>query len=160
MKVRGSSFPRTGPTETGPKGEKKARPARVGGIEGIEAKKTSFIEELRETSDLKTKEILDEVLGSIDEAAREFLEHTTYENLLIYKGLVQRFMKVAIERLYKVKERLSSKATDRQKIYTIIEEVDKKLKLLTEEILSKQNDPLSLIAKMDEIRGMLVDIYS
>lgn len=69
-------------------------------------------------------------------------------------------MKLVTEKLYRVKERLSSRATDRQKIYTILEEVDKRLNLLTEEFLAGQSNSLSLVAKMDEIRGMLVDLYS
>ena len=160
MKVKGVSSAGTRPTGANPKGQGKTTTQRVGAGGGVEAKKTSFIEELRESSDLKAKGILDEVLGSIDEAAGLFLEHPTYENLLNYKSLVQRFMKVVIENLYRVKERLSSKATDRQKIYTLLEEVDKRLNLLTEEVLSGQSGPLNLVAQMDEIRGMLVDLYS
>lgn len=160
MKIKGVSSPRTRPAGAGPTGEGKTKTTRVGGIEGVEAKETPFIDQLRESSDLKTKEMLDGVLDSINEAGSRFLEHPTYENLLTYKGLVQRFMRVAVERLYRVKERLGSRVTDQQKVYTIIEEVDKRLKSLTDEVLSGQSDSLSLMAKIDDIRGMLVDLYS
>lgn len=128
--------------------------------EATEDKKgVSFIEELRKTTDIKTKEILDDVLGEIDEAAKAFLKQPVPANLLRYKGLVQRFMKTVISRLYRTRETLSSRAVDPQKIYTLLEEVDKNLKLLTEEVLSGQADSLSLMARIDEIRGLLVDLY-
>lgn len=160
MRITRTTTSTARPTGTGVKDQGRTKTTRVEGVEGLEAKKTSFIEELRESSDPKTKEILDEVLGKIDGAARLFLEHPILDNLLTYKDLVRRFMKLVTEKLYRVKERLSSRATDRQKIYTILEEVDKRLNLLTEEFLAGQNDSLSLVAKMDEIRGMLVDLYS
>ncbi|HAV43672.1 TPA: DUF327 domain-containing protein [bacterium] len=159
MRVKGVSSGGARPSERGSKGEGKGKAHKVEGAEGVSTKKVSFIEELYQTNDLKVKEVLDKVLGGIDEAAERFLEHPTYGNLLTYKGLVQRFMKIVIEKLYRVKERFGSKTTDQQKIYTVIEEVDKHLKELTDEVLSGQTDPLNLMAKLDDIRGMLVDLY-
>jgi hypothetical protein len=161
MKVRGttSTRERIGPGAPS-RHERAKKQTGPPPIEGKENKKVSFIEELREMGDLKTKEILDEVLGGIDEAARIFLERPIYENLLKYKELVQRFMRVVISKLYKTRERLSSRAIDPQKVYTLLEEVDKNLGLLTEEVLSGQAESLSLMARIDEIRGILVDLYS
>jgi hypothetical protein len=78
---------------------------------------------------------------------------------LKYKDLVQEFMKQVMERLYRVKEVLGRRFVDQQKIYIIVEKVDKALDALTEEVLSSQANSLSVAAKLDDIRGMLIDLY-
>jgi hypothetical protein len=47
----------------------------------------------------------------------------------------------------------------RQKVYTSVRKIDKKLEEMAEDIRLGQADQLSIIAKQDAIRGMLVDIY-
>lgn len=159
MKIKGISSTRRGLERGASLKQDKVKGSRIPHVEGTQ-KGVSFIEELRQTADLKTKETLDEILGDIDQAAKRFLEYPVYENLLKYKERVQRFMKVVISRLYKTRETLSSRAVDPQKVYTLLEEVDKNLKLLLEEVLSGQADSISLMAKVDEIRGLLVDLYT
>lgn len=131
-----------------------------GGTRGkVKATHSPFLEALKVTSDDLTTKELDEILLSVDEAGRALMEDPTYENLITYKDLVKRFMKETLSRLYRVREKMSRRTFD-EKIYVIVEEVDKRLAALTDEVLASQIDPLTLVAKLDEIRGMLVDLYS
>jgi hypothetical protein len=125
----------------------------------IEQKHSPFLEELKSTTDEKTVAELDELLGKIDEQGKLLVQDTTLRNLLKYKDLVQEFMKQVMERLYRVKEVLGRRFVDQQKIYIIVEKVDKALDALTEEVLSSQANSLSIAAKLDDIRGMLIDLY-
>jgi hypothetical protein len=160
MKIRNVSSGRVRVDQRTPSKQEKVKRSESISTEETQQKKVSFVEELRKTGDLRTKEVLDEVLSEIDEAAKDFLERPIYGNLLRYKELVKRFMKVVVSKLYRTRETISSRRVDPQKIYTLIEEVDKNLGLLTEEVLSGQADSLSLMAKIDEIRGLLVDLYT
>ena len=48
----------------------------------------------------------------------------------------------------------------RQKAYTLVRKVDETLESLTEDVRSGQEKQLDILAKMDSIRGMLVDMYT
>jgi uncharacterized protein YaaR (DUF327 family) len=49
--------------------------------------------------------------------------------------------------------------TDRRnRVYTLVREVDQQLAELTQMVLSGQSKPLDLLAKLEAIRGMLVDL--
>ena len=47
----------------------------------------------------------------------------------------------------------------RQKVYTTVRRIDKKLEEMAEKIRLGQADQLSIVASHDAIRGMLVDLY-
>lgn len=123
------------------------------------AKFIPFVEELKSVALEERKKHLDQLLASLDKQAKIFSEKPIYENLLAYKELVQAFMKEAIDKSYEVKERIGRRGFEKQKIYYIVEKVNKDLEYLTEEILSKHSQTLDLIGKIDEIRGLLLDLY-
>lgn len=130
-----------------------------GGGDKIEAAHSPFLEAFKITSDELTTKELEEMLLDVDEAAQALMQDPIYENMITYKDMVKRLMKETLSRLYRVQERMSRRNFE-EKIYVIVEEVDKRLTALTEEILASQVDPLTLVAKLDEIRGMLVDLYT
>ena len=47
----------------------------------------------------------------------------------------------------------------RQKVYTTVRKIDRKLEELAEKIRTGQTDALDIVASHDAIRGMLVDLY-
>ena len=46
----------------------------------------------------------------------------------------------------------------RHRVYGIIRQVDKNLDELAEELLKEEKDNLAILNKIDDIRGMLIDI--
>jgi hypothetical protein len=48
----------------------------------------------------------------------------------------------------------------RKKVYIIVDMVDKELEKLTKALLESQSDSLDILAALDRIRGMLVDMYT
>jgi uncharacterized protein YaaR (DUF327 family) len=126
----------------------------------VNIKHTPFLEHLISSHESVTRAELDKELGSIDEQARRLLENPVPEELVRYKELVHNFVQSTLKAAYRVRERLSGNYSIKQKVYVIVEEIDKSLAQLTREILSGQAAVFDLIARMDEIRGMLVDIYS
>jgi uncharacterized protein YaaR (DUF327 family) len=70
-------------------------------------------------------------------------------------------MEQAIRKIYTVKVSDSSKIMiKRKKVYIIVDMVDKELEKLTKALLESQSDSLDILAALDRIRGMLVDMYT
>jgi uncharacterized protein YaaR (DUF327 family) len=47
----------------------------------------------------------------------------------------------------------------KQKIYTVTRIIDQKLSALAELVFSQQAKNINLLATLDEIRGLLIDLY-
>jgi hypothetical protein len=128
--------------------------------ESIGSKKSDFLDALQEVHGQEIKAKLDEFLELIDEQGEKLSKKRTFEELVKYKNMIQEFIKEAVEQMYKVKEEYSSYGSGNHKVYTIIEKVDENLEELTELVLSKQSTQLEILDRLDEVRGMLVDIYT
>lgn len=99
---------------------------------------------------------LGDILRDLDEAGERLKEEPSLENLKRYKSLVKAFLKEAISRAYRVKEVLSRRSG---KLFILIEKVDRALEDLVDGVLRRQVDALWIASKIEEIRGLLIDIY-
>lgn len=101
-----------------------------------------------------------EAIGQqLDEQAKRFAKSPTPENLLLYKEMISNFVAGAVRRMYKMAQ-TSGLGTGRHRIYSIVEKIDEALEELTESVIAGQNNQMALLAKLDEIRGMVLDLYS
>ncbi len=102
------------------------------------------------------KRSLDEILRDLDEAGKKLKDDPSLENLKRYKSLVKSFLKGALMRAYKVREVMSRRTG---KLFVLVERVDRALEELVEGVLKRQVDALWIASKLEEIRGLLIDIY-
>ncbi|OCL25793.1 hypothetical protein U472_15855 [Orenia metallireducens] len=122
----------------------------------IDGRKTDFLEELTKMHGVQIKGKLDELLEMIDQQGDRLNKHRTFRELIRYKKMVKQFVKEAIGQMYNVQEDYSPM---QGKIHTIVKSVDESLEDLTKMILDKQASQLDILGKLDEVRGMLVDLY-
>ncbi|MCS7234269.1 MAG: YaaR family protein [Synergistetes bacterium] len=121
-----------------------------------------FFETLKEAElSLETEEKgeerdLNDILRELDEAASSLKDDPSLENLNKYKELVRAFLKEVLSKAYKVREVISRRSG---KLFILVERVNKALEELIDRVLRKQFDALWLASKLEEIRGLLIDIY-
>jgi uncharacterized protein YaaR (DUF327 family) len=121
----------------------------------------NFMKELDNAAEEQIKLSLDQLIEEINGQAKQLAHHRTFEELDKYKKMVKSFMDQAIRKIYTVKVSDSSKLMiNRKKVYIIVDLVDKELEKLTKMMLESQADSLDILAALDRIRGMLVDMYS
>lgn len=121
--------------------------------------KVSFVEEMKRVEEKQIKQELEEILNDIDNLGKNMAEHRNVEDLQEYKNKVKDFLATALKKIYKLKEDMSFDRRGRHRIYSLVEKVDKELEELTDIFMDKQQDKLALVAKVDEIRGLLIDVY-
>jgi len=120
-------------------------------LETLKEAELSFeAEEEKEGRDLNA------LLRDLDEASSQLKDNPNLENLKRYKELVKAFLKEALSKTYKVKEVVSRRTG---KLFVLVERVNRALEELVERVLSKQVDALWLASKLEEIRGLLIDLY-
>lgn len=118
---------------------------------------SSFFDELRmaEIEDIKID--FDKLIDEITRQGEKFYKNPTYEHLKLYKSMIREFLKYVTDHMLAVEHHTGGKL--KQKIYTVSKLVDKKLNALTEMVLSQQAQNINLVSILDEIRGLLVDLY-
>lgn len=131
----------------------------LGRDERVESGDREFSLELLEQEDSLSTEQLDKLLKQIDEQGARLSKTPTYDELKSYRTLIKNFVGEAVNRMYALHSQAGWDRMGRQKVYTTVRKVDKKLEEMAEKIRLGQADQLDIIASHDAIRGMLVDLY-
>lgn len=97
-------------------------------------------------------------LDEIDEYAKRFRESPVLENLVRYKKKVRAILRFLVEQSYDVQEHTVYDLQGRRRLLVLVENIDQKLEDLTREFLNKQSSHLDLVSRLDEIRGLLLDL--
>jgi len=119
-----------------------------------------FSVDLSKESDQQVRAHLEELLGKIQQQGKRLGQTPTFSELKSYRELVKKFMSEAVGQMYDVESGVGWDRRGRQKAYTLVRKVDETLESLTEDVRSGQEKQLDILAKMDSIRGMLVDMYT
>ena len=103
---------------------------------------------------------LETLLDEISELGEKVKQNPAFGIVKTYKAAVQHFMKFVVDNSLSVDEKVSSPNIMRQKKFTLIKIIDKKLDKLAAGILMNQKKALDILAKIDEIKGLLVDLLN
>ena len=126
----------------------------------VESSQHGFSVDLSKESDQQVRQHLEELLGKIQQQGKRLGETPTFSELKSYRELVKKFMSEAVGKMYDVESGAGWDRRGRQKAYTLVKTVDATLESLTEDVRHGQERQLTILAKMDSIRGMLVDMYT
>ena len=113
-----------------------------------------------------SEEALTELMDAVHSAGSDLIDRPFADEILRYKKAVRDFIHYVVENGFEVQEikGIKKKTTLRGKTewkdakYTQIQVVDQKLEQLASAILSGQTTQLERVSKLDEIKGLLVDL--
>ena len=100
------------------------------------------------------EEPVDQLLGDIQEQAKRLMASPSLGELAVYRDYIRRFMKAIAPRLGK----LDKNHDRRNRTLVIIRSVDDKLEALAKAFLEDQGKGIDLLAALNEIHGMLLDL--
>ncbi|NMB19645.1 MAG: YaaR family protein [Firmicutes bacterium] len=98
-------------------------------------------------------------LEEVDEYARRLRESPVMENLLRYKKRVRAILLFLVKQSYDVRESSVYDIHGRRRLLVLVESIDKKLEELTRDFLNQHSSGLDLVGRLDEIRGLLLDLH-
>lgn len=128
--------------------------------QSVTVRQSPFMDKIFEIQQVKSIKLeLDKLIEEIDLAGKEFAQNPTLDSLKKYKTLIKSFLELVVKNIYKVKEKFGKRYWLKQKVYVIIEKINHKLEKLTNYILKKESEHIDLLATLDEIRGLLIDLY-
>lgn len=105
-------------------------------------------------------ERLSVLLDDIEKEGKKISKHMDVRDMKYYRSLIQQFMNEIVSRSHKFSRENFLDRRGRHRVYGIIKLVDENLDLLAAELLKAEKDHLFILSKIDEIRGLLLDILT
>ncbi|MFA5523205.1 MAG: YaaR family protein [Tissierellales bacterium] len=121
--------------------------------------RSRFREELGRADELTAKERLGKLLEKIDKQSERLSKNVTIKEVLAYKSLISEYLKESVDSMVKFNKSNFLDSRGRHRVYGIIRTVDEELKELTKDVLSKEKDNIKILKRLDDIRGLIMDIY-
>ncbi|NLW46687.1 MAG: YaaR family protein [Firmicutes bacterium] len=125
----------------------------------VTAKQSVFIETLKENDLDRRRQACDEILRQIDTLSAELKKAPTPSGVKKYRRLVASFIREAMDQTYELNEETHWDRSGNRKSYITVRNINKALEELTSEVMEREKKQINLVAKLDEIRGMLLDLY-
>lgn len=109
-----------------------------------------------EEADLQER--LSALMGEITAQGERISKKKDIKDMRRYRSLVKDFMNEILNRSHKFTRQNFLDKKGRHRVYGIIHLVDQNLDELAEELLKDESDNLAILAKIGEIRGLLIDL--
>jgi hypothetical protein len=115
------------------------------------------------TSSIEDAGLADRLNALMEEIVMQgdkIVKRTDVRDMRKYRTLIKEFMNEIVNRSHKFSRENFLDRRGRHRVYGIIRLVDQKLDELAQELVSEEKDSISILAKVDEIRGLLLDIFA
>ncbi|OYO87517.1 hypothetical protein C8E03_12111 [Lachnotalea glycerini] len=112
-------------------------------------------------SSIQEKDLQDKLNGlmqEIGEQGDKLAKHMDIRDMKKYRGLVKEFMNEVVTRSHEFSRENFLDRRGRHRVYGIVRLVDENLDELAKELMSDEKDHLNILSKIDEIKGLLLDI--
>jgi uncharacterized protein YaaR (DUF327 family) len=107
-----------------------------------------------------SEEGLESLLDEVHETGDRLKENPSVDLVQAYKKAVRDFVHYVVERSFAVEQKTSGRNILKRNAYFRVSVIDESLEKLAAEILRNQRDNLEILRRVDEINGMLVDLFS
>ena len=99
-------------------------------------------------------------LGRLEVQGKKLSETLTLGDLKDFREMVKSFLRSTFGQSRKMQEESSWDSQGRPKIMARIAQIDHALDELGKKLLDQQAKPLEVLTKIDEIRGLIVDLFT
>ena len=100
------------------------------------------------------------MMEEITMQGKKLAKHMDVRDMKHYRALIKEFMNEIVSRSHKFSRENFLDRRGRHRVYGMVKLVDKALDELATELIKDEKDHLTILNKIDEIRGMLLDILA
>lgn len=101
---------------------------------------------------------LEELVNKIVKQGEKLGKRVDIKELRDYKRLISEFLEVAVGTSRKFSKQSLLDRRGRHKIFALIKNVNNEVDLLTQEVMSGEKDNINILRRIDDIRGLILDI--
>ena len=111
-------------------------------------------------SDAQLQAKVESLMLDITNQGERIARHMDIRDLKQYRGLVRDFLNEVVYRSHKFSRENFLDRRGRHRVYGIIRKIDENLDALAEELVADEQDHLAILARIGEIEGLLLDIFT
>ncbi len=119
--------------------------------------KFTLISTIEET---ELAERLNAMMGEITEQGEKIKKRRDIRDMKHYRALIKDFMNEVVNRSHKFSRENFLDKRGRHRVYGMIRLVDEKLDIIASELIKDEQDIMLIMGSIDEIRGLLLDIFT
>lgn len=101
-----------------------------------------------------------ELMGQITEQGKRIGKKTDVRDMKRYRELIKSFLNEVVYRSHKFSRENFLDRRGRHRVYGIIRLIDENLDELAGELIKEEKDNIAILNRIDEIRGLLLDILT
>ncbi|WP_042479114.1 YaaR family protein [Bacillus ndiopicus] len=113
---------------------------------------------VKQGSKMQTEQ-LTRLLGDISAAGERVARSRNLRELTRYKMLIKRFLQEAVDYGLEMKQSHTWNRFGEGRRLKIIETIDERLVELAQDLLDEEKETIDLLAKIGEIKGLLINLY-
>lgn len=117
-----------------------------------------FNQILTQTRKLQSQELQD-FLSRLEKKGQQLAESFSLRDLSDFKDMVKSFLRSTFGQSRRVSEESFWDFQGRPKVLSRINDIDKALEELGKKVLDTQAKPLEILKQIDEIRGLIIDLF-
>lgn len=106
------------------------------------------------------QERLQLMLEDIVQQGKKIAKRTDISEMRQYRQLIKEFLNEVVNRSHQFSRENFLDRRGRHRVYGIVKLIDKNLDELAEELIKDEKDNIAILNKIDEIRGLLLDILT
>lgn len=106
------------------------------------------------------KERLNLMMQDITQQGKKLGKHMDVRDMKRYRQLIKEFMNEVVNRSHKFSRENFLDRRGRHRVYGMIKLIDQNLDELALELIKDEKDTIAILNKIDEIRGLLLDILA
>lgn len=98
-----------------------------------------------------------EMVDKIKAAGNKLKSAATENNIKEYKNLIKEYLSFVLKNYYKLRH---DRSVNYSTIYTRVEVINKEVEELTRKLLTQEKANIDVVAEVDKIAGLIIDVFS
>ena len=127
----------------------------------VEARDDSF--KFIQASNIQESELQEKLTGLMSEITSQgerLSKRKDIRDMKRYRGLIKEFLNEVVNRSHEFSRENFLDRRGRHRVYGIVRLVDENLDALAQQLVADEKDNMAILAKIGEIRGLLLDLFT
>lgn len=123
-----------------------------------EARPLEFKQAMTSLSSDKFYARLEDMVRDIDAQGEKLAKRADIHEYERYRSLIRDFMNEIVSNGFEFSKESTYHSRGRQRVLATVKKIDEKLDDLAKDVLNEQSDSIEILNKIDDIRGLILDL--
>ncbi|QNU68687.1 YaaR family protein [Ruminiclostridium herbifermentans] len=119
----------------------------------------NFASQMRRLETANYEERIRTLADKIQSQGKKLEKKADIRDLKIYKKLISEFLDEAVAHSHSFSKKSFLDRRGRHRVYAIIKKINEELIELTNEVLKAEQDNIKILKKLEDIRGLILDLF-